>query len=47
MWNHALALQKRYYRLYGKYVSTVDMQKHYAKHIERHLLYSHNTVEVL
>lgn len=47
VWNHALALQKRYYRLYGKYISTVDMQKHYAKRIERHLLYSHNTVEVL
>ena len=47
VWNHALALQKRYYRLYDKYISTVDMQKHYAKRIERHLLYSHNTVEVL
>ena len=47
VWNHALALQRRYYRLYGKYISTVDMQKHYAKRVARHLLYSHNTVEVL
>ena len=47
VWNHALALQKRYYHLYGKYISSVNMQKHYAKRIKRNLLYSHNTVEVL
>ena len=47
VWNHALALQRRYYRLYGKYISSVDMQKHFAKRIKRHLLYSHNSIEVL
>ena len=47
VWNHALALQRRYYRMYGKYVSTVDMQKHFTKRIKRHLLYSHNSIEVL
>ena len=29
VWNHALSLQKRYYRLYGKYVSSARMQKHF------------------
>ena len=47
VWNHALALERRYYRLYGKYISTVDMQKHFAKRIKRNLLYSHNSIEVL
>ena len=47
VWNHALSLQRRYYRMYGKYISTVDMQKHFAKRIKRNLLYSHNSVEVL
>ena len=47
VWNHALSLQRRYYHLYGKYVSSVDMQKHFAKRIKRQLLYSHNSVEVL
>ena len=30
VWNHALALQKRYYQLYGNYVSCAAMQKHFA-----------------
>ncbi len=47
VWNHALSLQRRYYRMYGKYISTVDMQKHFAKRIKRNLLYSHNSIEVL
>ena len=32
VWNHCLALQKRYYALYGKYVGCAKMQKHFAKH---------------
>lgn len=35
VWNHALALQKRYYRLYSSYVSAVRMQKHFARHVKR------------
>ncbi len=31
IWNHALSLQKRYYRLYGKYIGVNKMQKHIAK----------------
>ena len=27
VWNHALALQKRYYSLYGKYVPKYQIQK--------------------
>lgn len=27
VWNHALALQRRYYRLFGKYISVGKMQK--------------------
>lgn len=31
IWNHSLALQKRYYALYGKYIDVNRMQKHIAK----------------
>jgi putative transposase len=31
IWNHALALQKRYYQLTGKYIPLYVMQKHIAK----------------
>ena len=31
VWNHALALQKRYYRLTGKYIPLGIMEKHIAK----------------
>jgi len=31
IWNHITALQKRYYGLYEKYISTGRMQKHIAK----------------
>lgn len=47
VWNHALALQKRYYTLYGKYCSAIDMQKHFAKRISRHLLHSQSVQEIL
>jgi len=33
VWNHCLALQKRYYRLYGKYISSAKMQSHFAKKV--------------
>lgn len=47
VWNHALALQKRYYRTFGKYISVVAMQRHYAKRIKRNLLHAHTTQELL
>lgn len=47
VWNHALALQKRYYRMYGKFISLYDMQKHFAKRIKRNLLHSQTVQEVL
>ena len=31
IWNHALALQRRYYRVYGKRISLHCMQKHIAE----------------
>lgn len=47
VWNHALSLQKRYYSLYGKYVSSAIMQKHFAKRIKRTYLHSQSVQEVL
>ena len=47
VWNHALALQKRYYAFFGKYVSCVDMQKHFRKRIGRNLLGSQTVQELL
>ena len=47
VWNHALALQKRYYSLYGKYVSCSKMKAHFAKRIFRRLLHSQTAQEVL
>ena len=47
VWNHALALQKKYYKLYGKYVSAVNMQKHFAKRIKRTFLHSQSVQEIL
>ena len=47
VWNHALALQKRYYSLYGKYVSSIKMQKHFSKRIRRKLLHSQTVQEII
>lgn len=47
VWNHALALQRRYYKLFGKYISVVKMQKHFAKRIKRNLLHSQTVQEIL
>ena len=47
VWNHALALQRRYYSLYGKYVSLVRMQKYFVRRIPRHLLHSQTVQEIL
>ena len=47
VWNHALALQKRYYSLYGKYVFCARMKAHFAKRIDRRLLHSQTVQELL
>lgn len=47
VWNHALALQKRYYSLFGKYVSCSRMKAYFAKRIVRRLLHSQTTQEIL
>ena len=47
VWNHALVLQKRYYRLYKKYISCKRMQEHFAKRIDRYLLHSQTVQEIL
>lgn len=47
VWNHALALQKRHYKLFGKYIQKTEMQKHFAKRISRNLLHSQTTQEIL
>ena len=47
VWNHALALQRRYYKLFGKYISIGKMKKYFAKRIKRNLLHSQTTQEIL
>lgn len=47
VWNHALALQKRHYRLYHKYIGIGKMKSHFAKRIRRNLLHSQTTQEIL
>lgn len=47
VWNHALALQKRYYSLFNKYISCSRMQSHFAKRIKRNLLHSQTVQEIL
>ena len=47
VWNHALALQRRYYRLFGKYIPVGKMQKHFAKRVKRILLHSQTVQEIL
>ena len=47
VWNHALALQKRYYRLYGKYIPIGRMKHHFVLRIRRRLLHSQTVQELL
>lgn len=47
VWNHALAIQRRYYKLFGKYIHLVKMQKHFSKRIKRNLLHSQTVQEIL
>lgn len=37
VWNHALSLQRRYYKLFGKYIPVGKMQKHFSSCINKGL----------
>lgn len=47
VWNHALALQRRYYKMFGKYIPVGKIQKHFSKRIKRNLLHSQTVQEIL
>lgn len=47
VWNHALALQKRYYRIFGKYINANRLKIHFAKRIKRNLLGAQTVQEVI
>lgn len=47
VWNHALALQKRYYRLYGKYISVGVLKHHQAKRFKLSFLHSQTIQEII
>ena len=47
VWNHALALQKRYYALFNKFIPCNVLQKHFAKRIKRTYLHSQTVQEIL
>ena len=47
VWNHALSLQKRYYRLYKKFIPYVRMAKHFTKSYKRNLIHSQTLQEIL
>ena len=47
VWNHALSLHKRYYRLYRKFIPLNKIQKYFAKRIKRNTLHSQTVQEIL
>jgi len=47
VWNHALALQKRYYSLFGQYIDIFRMKRHFAKRITRCRLGAQTVQELL
>lgn len=47
VWNHCLALQKRYYRIYGKFIPKFTLSKHMAKIWNRHYLGSQSLQEIV
>lgn len=47
VWNHALALQRRYYALFKGYIDVYRMQRHFRKCIKRFLLHSQTVQEIL
>ena len=47
VWNRCLAIQKRYYSLYGKYCKSARLQKHFAKHYKMRSLHSQSVQEII
>ena len=47
VWNHALSLQKRYYQLYGRFITLGAMKHHFVKRIKRTYLHSQSAQEIL
>ena len=47
VWNRALALQKRYYRIFGKYINANRLKIHFVKHIKRNLLGAQTVQEII
>lgn len=47
VWNRFLAIQKRYYTLFGKYASANALKKHFAKRYKRTYLHSQSAQEVI
>jgi len=45
IWNHCIALQKRYYRLYGKFINLNVLQKHIAKLRNKNLKWKELTAQ--
>ena len=47
VWNHCLALQRRYYAVYGKYINANAMKTHFAHRYKMQRLHSQSTQEVI
>ena len=47
VWNRFLAIQKRYYSIFRKFASAVQLQKHYSKRYKRTYLHSQTAQEVI
>ena len=47
VWNHCLALQKRYYRMFGQYIGVGRMKAHFARHYKMSMLHSQSVQEVI
>ena len=47
VWNHCLAIQKRYYSLFGKYVNANRMKTHFAKRYKMNTMHSQSVQEVI
>lgn len=47
VWNHCLALQKRYYRIYKQYIPLARMQHHFSTHYKMQNLHSQSRQEII
>ena len=47
VWNHCLAMQKRYYKLYKKYIPCAKLQSYFAKHYKMENMGSQTVQEII